>query len=119
LSSTYLSAAGKVSPSKTMQHIHVKDSIPKDSMHHSPSWTALGQHLRHTPRLACRSVALLFLLNTAARQTAALAALHLACNILSASSMISPPTWTASTSNRTPGQQLMHMKGSIKDSNME
>jgi hypothetical protein len=74
-----------------MQHIHVKDSIPKDSMNHSPSWTALGQHLQHTPRLACRSVALLFLL---------------ACNTLSASSMVSPPTWTASTSNRTPGQQL-------------
>jgi len=30
LSSTYLSAAGKVSPSKTMQHIHVKDSFSKD-----------------------------------------------------------------------------------------
>jgi hypothetical protein len=42
--------------SKTMQHIHVKDSYSKDSMHYSPSWTALGQHLQHTPRLACSTL---------------------------------------------------------------
>jgi hypothetical protein len=85
---TCLGAAGKVSPSKTMQHIHVKDSFSKDSMHHSPSWTALGQHLQHTPHLpSLQVVALLFLLNTAARQTAAPAELHLACSTLSASSM--------------------------------
>jgi hypothetical protein len=110
---TCLGAAGKVSPSKTMQHIHVKDSFSKVSMHHSPSWTALGQNLQHTPRLpSLQVVALLFLLNTAARQIAAPAALHLACSTLSASSMGSSITPAAThpfpTRQHGLGQLLQH-----------
>jgi hypothetical protein len=64
LSSTYLSAAGKVSPSKTMQHIHVMDSFSTHGQHLPPrldnTWTALcstwqrGQQ-QHSAATAARS----------------------------------------------------------------
>jgi len=65
LSSTYLSAAGKVSPSKAMQHIHVKDSLDSSS-----------QKLLDSSSMAC----------TIPQSWTAPAALHLACSTLSHSS---------------------------------